>query len=127
MWCSLTCGRGVRIICGMCPRHTHLSLFSPLNRTEPAVRIGYGRIHEQRLTFNPIESLTITLQPRGQFCVYSSSPLPPPPLTKPETLPPSSCGKHFHSIIPTQTSTQKPKDTLIHIPVDNVIRNQGTY
>lgn len=47
----------------MDPRHMHLSLYSPLNQTEPAVRIGYGRIHEQRLTLNPIESLTISLQP----------------------------------------------------------------
>lgn len=40
-----------------------LSIYSLLNQTEPAVRIGYGRIHEQRLTLNPIESFAIALQP----------------------------------------------------------------
>lgn len=39
------------------------SVYSPLNQSEPAVRIGYGRIHEQRLTLNPIESSAIALQP----------------------------------------------------------------
>lgn len=63
VWNSLTCGGGGRIRCGVCPRHEHLSPYSPLNQTEPAVRIGYGRIHEQRLTLNPIESFAIALQP----------------------------------------------------------------
>lgn len=48
---------------GIRPRLRHSNLYSPVNQTGPTVRIGYSRIHEQRLTLNPIESLAIALQP----------------------------------------------------------------
>lgn len=63
VWSGITCGGGGRISCGMYPRHRPLNLYSPLNQTEPVVRIGYGRFREQRLTLNPIESFAIALQP----------------------------------------------------------------
>lgn len=59
------------------------TVYSPLNQSEPAVRIGYGRIHEQRLTLNPIESSAIALQPLASvLCLFLT-----PFLTGPETSP----------------------------------------
>lgn len=90
MWSSLTCGGGGRITCGMCPRHRHLSLYSPLNQSESAVRIGYGRIHEQRLTLNPIESFAIALQPLASSVLI--------PHTIPHRTRDTLCSPEAHSV-----------------------------
>lgn len=121
VWSSLTCARGERIRCGVRPRHMGLGHLSP-QPTESNWACSEDWIWQNPWTeANPKSNWIFCnrFTASGQFCAYSSHH-------------PSPDQRHFllsvstFSIIPTQTSTHT-QETLIHIPVDDIIRSQRRY